>query len=498
MVPLSRTALDTLDPRVVVPAYDPTHVTTGIVHFGVGGFHRAHQAVHVDDLLAAGHLDWGICGVGVRAEDVAMRDALAAQDHLYTLQTVEPDDSLNTRVIGSIVDYLFAPEDPAAVLARIVDPSTRIVSLTVTEGGYSVDDATGEFAPHDADVLADLEDWASAVPGPHSALGFIVAALGARGAADATPFTVMSCDNIQGNGQVVRTAVLGFATRVDPDLAAWIEKEVAFPATMVDRITPATTDRVREEIATEYGIQDAWPVRAESFTQWVIEDHFTDGRPPFEDAGAQVVEDVEPYELMKLRLLNASHQALGHFGMLVAGPVLVHQVCREEIVAAFLWDYWRTEAIPTLQPVPGVDLDEYCATLLARFSSDAVADTVERLCTDASDRIAKFLLPVVANRLEAGAKVSASVLIIAAWSLALEGTSQTGVPTIMHDRRKNLLDAAVAAEKETPGAFLDIPEVFGELGQNERLREEFVAARQRVLDRGAQWVLENHGQAPLR
>lgn len=492
MTKLRRTTLSELTPEVAVPSYEARAAAGGIVHFGVGGFHRAHQAMYLDELLRAGVEGWGICGVGVRPEDRAMCDALETQDHLYTLVTVAPDGSSEARVVGSISDFLFAPDDPQVVLDRLVNPATRIVSLTVTEGGYSVDDATGAFAPTDSDVVEDLEALGGSGDAvPTSVLGFLVTALRARRDAGTTPFTIMSCDNIQGNGQVARTAVLGFAERLDPELAAWIGEEVSFPSSMVDRITPATTDAIRREIAEQYGVEDRWPVRAESFAQWVLEDDFTMGRPPFEDVGVQVVEDVEPYELMKLRLLNASHQALGHLGMLSLGPVQVHEACRDETLAGLLWDYWRTEAIPTLAEVPGIDLDEYCAQLISRFSSDAVGDTLERLVSDASDRIPKFLLPVVRARLAAGAKVSASVLVIAAWSLALEGTAETGEATSMPDRRSELLQRAVAAEQDSPGAFLDAEEVFGDLGSNERLRDEFVEARERLRHDGVHAVLES-------
>lgn len=485
-IALRRSHLDQLEQDVAVPDYDPSAATASIVHLGVGGFHRAHQAMYIDALLRRGVTDWAICGIGVRPEDAAMRDALATQDQLYTLATVAPDGTGEARIIGSIVEYVFAPDDPAAAVARIASDTTRIVELTITEGGYSVDDATGAFSPTDPDVLADAKDLSA----PRSALGLIVAGLRARRDAGATPFTVLSCDNIPGNGKVARTAVLGLAEQVDPELAAWIAAEVAFPSTMVDRITPATTNATRQLIAEQYGIEDLWPVRSESFAQWVVEDHFTQGRPPLEDVGVQVVEDVEPYELMKLRLLNASHQALGHLGMLMLGPRYVHEACRDDAIGPFLWRYWRTEAIPTLGEVPGIDLEEYCAELVARFSSDEVADTLERLVTDASDRIPKFLLPVISSRLRSGAKITASVTVLAAWELALEGRAETGEATSMPDRRADLLQQAVAAEQKTPGAFLDVEEIFGDLGSNVRVRRDFIAARESLEDRGVEGTLE--------
>ena len=270
---LNEAALSELGPTVATPGYDRSAVSAGIVHFGVGNFHRAHEAMYIDAVLARGATDWAICGVGILEGDRAMRDALQAQDTLYTLVTNAPDGTTVARVIGSIHEYLYAPDDPDAVLDRLADSATRIVSLTVTEGGYSVNDTTGEFDPQDPLTLHDL-DLEPGTALPSSVLGYITAGLARRREAGMPPFTVMTCDNIQGNGQVARTAILGFATRKDPDLAAWIAQHVAFPTSMVDRITPVTTDETRASVLAEYGIEDRWPVRAESFAQWVLEDTF--------------------------------------------------------------------------------------------------------------------------------------------------------------------------------------------------------------------------------
>lgn len=480
MVLLTEATLGDLTASVARPGYDRAAVSTGIVHFGVGGFHRAHQAMFIDEILARGFADWGICGVGVLEGDRAMRDALRAQDGLYTLVTSAPDGTSEARVIGSIREYLFAPDDPGAVLDRLADPGTRIVSLTITEGGYSVDDHTGEFAPRDPLTLGDL---ALGDRPPRSVLGFITAGLARRREAGTPPFTVMSCDNIQGNGHVARTVVLGFAARKDPALAAWIADTVAFPNSMVDRITPVTTDETRASVRAEYGIEDRWPVRAESFVQWVLEDTFPTGRPPLELVGVQMVDDVEPYELMKLRLLNASHQALSYPGIL-AGEQWVHEVCRESLFTDFLLDYMRIEAIPTLRPVPGIDLEAYCQELIARFGNAAVRDTLARLAVDGSDRIPKFLLPVVRQQLERGGEIRRGALVLAAWSRFLEGRDERGDPTPINDQRSTGLMEAVAAERATPGTFLDYRPVFGDLGANARLREAFVAYRAALAERG--------------
>jgi mannitol 2-dehydrogenase len=481
---LDPTTVGSLDPRVAVPAYDRAAVTPGVVHFGVGGFHRAHQAMYLDRVLGAGDLEWGVCGVGVMPQDARTRDVAASQDGLYTLVTTAPDGTQSARVVGSIVRYLYAPDDPEAVLEVLADPRTRIVSLTITEGGYGVNDATGVFEPEDELTLADLGSDGL----PRSVLGYLTAGLARRRERGIAPFTVVSCDNIQGNGHVARVALTSFAGAVDPELADWVAQNVAFPSSMVDRITPVATPEARAAVAAEYGVDDAWPVRAEAFEQWVLEDHFTLGRPPLESAGVQVVQDVEPYELMKLRLLNASHQAMSYLGIL-SGETYVHDVCRDPLFTRFLLGYMHHEAIPTLRPVPGVDLARYCDDLIARFSSEAIADTLARQVVDGSDRIPKFLLPVVTEQLAAGRSIDRSALVLAAWSRYLEGRTDAGVGVTPVDRRLEDLRAAVAAEQGTPGAFLGYRPVFGDLAGHPTLVRAFVEARGDLAARGARGAL---------
>lgn len=481
MTDLTAAALPSLAANVSVPTYNRAAVRPRIVHFGVGGFHRAHEAMYLDRLLEAGHGDWGLCGVGVLSFDAPMRDTLAAQDDLYTLVTTAPDGSSTARVVGSIVQYLFAPDDPDAVVAKLADPDTAIVSLTITEGGYGIDDATGTYAPRDELTLADL-DGADV---PRSVMGLLTEGLRRRRDAGDPAFTVMSCDNIQGNGHVARAALLGFAERRDPELAAWIAENVSFPNSMVDRITPVTTDETRAAIASEFGIDDRWPVRSESFDQWVLEDAFPAGRPSFDEVGVQLVDDVEPYELMKLRLLNASHQAMSYLGIL-SGAGYVHEVCTDPLFVTFLQGYMHDEAIPTLRPVPGIDLDAYCDQLIERFGSEAIRDTLARQVVDGSDRLPKFLLPVVREQLENGGRIDHAALVLAGWSVFLEGRTESGEPTPAVDGRLDELRAIVA---DDPASLLDYSPVFGDLGQNPRLREAYLAARASLAERGARGAI---------
>jgi mannitol 2-dehydrogenase len=393
--------------------YDRSAITAGIAHIGVGGFHRAHQAMYVDRLLRDGRApDWGILGVGVLPSDRAMRDALAAQDHLYTLVEKHADGTYEPRVIGSLVDYVLAPEDPDAAAERLADPAIRIVSLTITESGYEPDS-------------------------PPAAYALVAEALRRRRARGVDPFTVMSCDNLEANGERARAA---FARFTDVE-------GLAFPSSMVDRITPATTDDDRRELRERFGIEDRWPVVCEPFAQWALEDAFTAGRPPLQDAGVQLVEHVEPYELMKLRLLNGSHQALAYFGALL-GYELVHDAARDPLLRAFVRQYMDLEATPTLSPVPGVDLDDYKRTLLERFANPQIRDTLARLAVDSRTRLEKWVVPVIRAELERAGPIERTCAVIAAWAEWREAAGEPAdVEALLGDPR------AVAAVGEARTAL---------------------------------------------
>ncbi len=486
MQPLNATSLSSLPAPVSTPTYDRDRVRASIVHFGVGGFHRSHQAMYLDRLMSDGKaLDWGICGVGVLPSDRRMKDVMAAQDCLYTLVVKHPDGTFEPRVIGSIVQYLFSPDDPEAVVEKLADEHTRIVSLTVTEGGYNFHAVTGEFDASLPDVVHDLQPGTA----PKTTFGLITEALVRRRQRDLPPFTVMSCDNIEGNGDAARKSFVAFAALRDPELGAWIEQQVRFPNSMVDRITPVTTDEDKTEFARRFGIDDQWPVVCEPFTQWVLEDDFGNGRPPWEDAGVQLVSDVEPYELMKLRLLNASHQALCYFGYL-AGYRLVHEVCQDPLFQRFLLEYMDREATPTLQPVPGIDLEEYKQTLIARFSNPNVRDTVARLCAESSDRIPKWLLPVIRQNLATGGEITRSAAVVASWARYAEGADEQGRPIEVVDRLKDTLMANARRQCEDPLAFIADREIFGDLIDDERFTTRYRESLASLHAHGARSTLE--------
>ncbi|WP_063043921.1 mannitol dehydrogenase family protein [Nocardia pseudovaccinii] len=486
----TRTALradriDELTPEVSVPTYNRTRIRTGIVHFGVGGFHRAHQAMYIDRLLEqGGATDWGICGVGVLPADRRMRDALAAQDGLYTLSVIEPDGTWRTRVIGSIIEYLYAPDDPEAVLEKLADPAVRIVSLTITEGGYNFSATTGEFDTADPAIRADLAPDGL----PRTVFGLVTEALVRRRARGIAPFTVMSCDNIEGNGHIAQATFSAFARLRDRELGDWVERAVRFPNSMVDRITPVTPAEASAELLRRYGLEDRWPVVTEPYTQWVLEDSFTLGRPDFDDVGVQLVADVAPYELMKLRLLNASHQGIAYLGYL-SGYRLVHEAAQDPDFRRFLLRYMDREATPTLRPVPGVDLDRYKHTLIERFSNPAIGDTIARLCAESSDRIPKWLLPVIRQQLDTrdgSGEIDCAATIVAGWARYAEGVDEHGEPIEIIDRLRDQLTPLARRQRDDPTAFLGDRTVFGDLIDQPRFLDAYVTALRALHARGAQ------------
>jgi mannitol 2-dehydrogenase len=481
LVDLRTASLQSLDPQVAIPGYDRSTVTAGIVHVGVGAFHRAHQAMYIDRLLTEGKaLNWGICGVGVLPGDIGIRDALRAQDCLYTLVIKRPDGTLEPRVIGSIIEYLLAPDDPEAVIEKMAARSTRIVSLTVTEGGYNLHPVTGEFDERTAAIVAD------ATPGavPTTTFGLITEALRRRHERGIAPFTIMSCDNIESNGDVARKMFTAFARLRSPELAEWVTANVAFPNCMVDRITPATTDVDRKLLADRFGISDAWPVVCEPFTQWVLEDEFPLGRPPLEDAGVQIVHDVTPYDLMKLRLLNASHQALCYLGYL-SGYRYAHEVCEDAVFVRFLRDFMDIESTPTLLPVPGVDLELYKTTLIERFANSEVRDTLDRLCAESSDRIPKWVLPIIRDQLAKDGEISRVALVVAAWARYAEAVDEHGDAITVVDRLSDQLTAAAQAQLQNPTAFLEQRDLFGDLVDERRFVKAYTAALDSLHTKGA-------------
>jgi len=454
-IPLFRTALAHLPEAIARPTYDLAAVRPGIVHLGLGGFHRAHMARYTHDLMtlrpeAAG---WGIVGAGLLALDAALHEALAAQDRLYAL-VERGRDGEGVTVIGALAGLATGP----AVLEAIDGPGIRIVSLTVTANGYGLNPATKALDPEHPAIARDI----AAPRTPGSAVGVLVEAYRRRMIAGRPAFSAMSCDNIQGNGHVLRAAVLAFAALVDPALADWIAVNARFPSTMVDRITPVTTTADIADLAARHGIADRAPVFCERFIQWVIEDDFADGRPDWDAVGAQFVADVAPYEFMKLRLLNTSHLAVAGLGRL-CGHEFIDQTLADDRIRGFMAALMDRETGPTLPPIPGVDLAAYKATLLERFANPAIKDTVERVNTDAP---VNYLLDPIRDRLAAGAGVDLLSLALAAWMRRVRGVDEAGATIdVRHPLAAELRARAVEGGAD-PGPLFGVTALFGDLGED--------------------------------
>jgi len=488
-IKLSSSTLDQLPEEVAVPAYDRSALTPGIVHIGVGNFHRAHQAIYLDRLFALGEgHDWALIGAGVRPHDAALRADLEKQDWLTTVVELDPD-GLSARICGSMIDY--SKIDPAALIETLTRPEIRIVSLTVTEGGYFVDAKTGGFDASHPDILADV----SSPDSPQTVFGILCTALRKRRDAGVDLFTIMSCDNLPENGHVARETTCGLATAIDPDLGAWIRANVAFPNGMVDCITPATSDRERALVKEGFNIQDARPVVCEPFRQWVLEDKFTSGRPALEKVGVEFVEDVAPYELMKLRILNGGHATIAYPAGLL-DVHFVHDAMRNNLVAGFLDKLEQTEIIPTLPDIPGVSYQEYYKKIVERFSNEAVGDTIPRLCHDGSNRQPKFILPVVKERLADGGTISGLALESALWCRYCFGTSESGANIAPNDPRWDHLQSQAKLAKDDPAKWLEMKHIYGSLSEEETFSAEFSRALDSLWRLGTASTLEVYNSAP--
>ena len=463
-----------LGDRVAIPAYDRSDCTVGIAHIGVGAFHRSHQAAYLDQLMNAGlALDWAVCGIDLLPADRPKAEIFARQDGLYTVMAKHSDGSIEARVIGALAEYIFAPDARDRAVSKLTDPRTRIVTLTVTEGGYNVHPASGEFDTDNPAIQADLRRGAV----PATVFGLVTEALRRRRAEGVPPFTIASCDNLQANGELARRMFAAFADLAEPGLGDWMREWVAFPSSMVDRITPVTTAEDVARLRDDFGVDDGWPVVCEPFTQWVLEDNFPAGRPPWERCGVQLVGDVTAYELMKLRLLNASHQALGYAGYL-AGYRYVHEAATDPVFAEFVTGYMHAEARPTLAPVLGVDLDRYIGTLVERFANPAIRDTLARLCASSSDRIPKWVLPVIRDNLAMDGEVARSAAIVASWARYAEGSDESGQPIEIVDRLRDDLMARASGQRNDPLSFVRNERLFGDLAHHER----FAAVYLRAID----------------
>jgi mannitol 2-dehydrogenase len=486
-VVLSRAALAGIGGAVAIPSYRSEQLSPGIVHIGVGNFHRAHQAAYLDELFERGlDHDWAIIGTGVRESDAQMGRDLAAQDFLTTVVTQEADRT-QARVTGAMIDFI-PPGDDEVILQHLADPRTRIVSLTVTEGGYYVDPATQAFDASHPDIVADAADRLAR---PKTAFGLIAAGLLKRRAAGLPPFTVMSCDNLPGNGHVTADAVTGLVDLIDRSEADWLRQNVAFPNGMVDRITPATSEHERRVLRDEFGIDDRRPVFCEDFRQWVLEDHFPAGRPRLEQVGVQFVADVAPFELMKIRILNGGHAAIAYPAGLL-DIHFVHEAMEDPQIARFLSVLLDEEVIPRVPPVSDTDLAAYKRTIERRFANPKIGDTIRRLCLDGSNRQPKFILPTLRDALQAGGPIDGLALVSALWCRYCHGETESGQPIEPNDPSWPRLTLQARQARLAPEAWLAMRDVYGDLADDRRFREAFSLALQGIWQSGTRSSIDGY------
>ncbi len=474
MVKLNANNLSLLAEKVKIPAYNSFELRTGILHVGTGNFYRAHMAYYTDEILNRNNSSWGICSVGILESDSKMYHVLKSQDGLYTLMVREPDGMLNIRIIGSVVENLFGPENPLAVIEKMADPDVKIISLTITEGGYNVDSATSDL--HHPDH-------------PKTIFGYLTQALKRRRDRGLPGITLLSCDNIQHNGSVCRKMLLDFMQEAEPGLIQWTDNHITFPNSMVDRITPATTQSDIDKLKARYEIEDAWPVVCEPFIQWVIEDDFSNGRPSWESAGVQFVKDVSPYEKMKIRLLNAGHSLLGLLGTLIVYDS-IDKAVMDPLLGKIVRKFMDDEVTPLLGEMEGIDLKMYKESLIQRFANPYLKDSLSRICSESSAKIPKFLLPTIKEQLVRGGSIEIGTLILAAWCHYLERAGTPGYNYEIKDSMSDILQqGAIDSASGDPLAFVKIDAVFGELVHSSRFLNTYTAMINSLRDHGIERVL---------
>lgn len=484
-IKLTADSIQNLSTNVAVPVYNPKDITPGILHLGVGNFHRAHQAVYLDKLFNLGlDHDWGIVGAGIKSFDATMRTALQQQDWLTTVVEVDQHGA-NARISASMIDFIEI--NSASILNILDNPSIRIVSLTITEGGYFIDAQTGGFQVEHPEVQFDIKNPET----PSTVFGIIVAALKSRKEKEQPPFTIMSCDNVPHNGEIAKLAVLGLAEKIDPELARWIEGNVGFPNSMVDCITPATSVLEKNRLLNDFDIDDKAPVFCEPFRQWVIEDNFPQGRPALEKVGVEFVEDVTSFEFMKLRILNGGHMALA-FPAALLNIIFVHEAVNNPLILQYLKKLISNEAIPSLKAIPDVDFNEYLDLIIQRFSNPEVRDTVARLCVDSSNRLPKFILPIIKDNLEANRSIEGLSLVIAFWCLFCSQTSHESNNHTLVDEKAELLSDASKKAHIIPSEFLKMEEIFGSLSNDSVFIDSFTQAYKQLQSVGVEECLRRY------
>ncbi|GAA6181102.1 mannitol dehydrogenase family protein [Shimia sp. NS0008-38b] len=482
---LRNQTLNDLPAEVKTPSYDRSKIAPGILHIGLGNFHRAHQAWFLHQLMQQGlAMDWGIIGAGVRPGDAAMRTRLLAQDCLTTLVELDPNSAL-VEVVGPMIDFVEVQEHNGALIAAMMDPRIRIVSLTVTEGGYYQTE-TGTLDVTHPDILHDV-----AHPDrPITAFGAMVAAYHARRVAGQAAFTGQSCDNLQGNGDVLHRTVTGLARLSDPSLAEWIDQNASFPNAMVDCIVPAT-GAAELGFVHDLGINDAAPVTHENFRQWVLEDAFCAGRPPWEKAGVTITDNVHAYESMKIRVLNAGHQMLANVGEIL-NLATIADCMAQPTIAAFFNKVQSDEVLPYLPPVPDMSPESYLELIARRFSNSKIHDTTRRVAFDGTSRHPGFVLPILKDALGANGPIQGLALVEALWARMCFGTREDGSHIAPNDPNWDQLTQVAAQAKTTPKAWLEMRSTYGYLSENTAFSDAFEHWLNMIWREGCQAALKTY------
>lgn len=486
LIKLSNATLPELPQDVKRPAYDRSALTAGIVHIGLGNFHRAHQAWYLHRLMQMGQAqDWAIVGAGVRPYDRVQRDKLASQDYLTTLIELDPKGR-SAEITGSMIDYVPIEDGNGPLIARMAQPDIRIVALTITEGGYYINPVTKGFDAEHPDMQHDAQNPDT----PRTAFGAMIAALKLRRASGLGPFTGQSCDNLQGNGAILRQTLVSLARMSDPELADWIDETCTFPNSMVDCIVPATGPK-EYEIAASFGVDDQAPVTHENFRQWVIEDSFCAGRPNWEDAGATISDDVHAFEAMKIRILNGGHQVISNPGEILSIE-MISECMQDDLIGALFRKIALEEVAPHVHDVPGMTPQAYVDLIDSRFSNPEIVDTVRRVAFDGSSRHTGFILPVITDALAAGTSIDGLALSQALWARMCEGTREDGSVIDANDPFWDSLQVAAKSAKSNPQAWLDQRHYYGDIAQNSAFSASFARWLNLIWDQGTRTALQTY------
>lgn len=462
--------VDLMQVNATTPSFNRDHIKTSIAHIGVSNFHRAHQACYMHDLIENhNEMDFGICGIDLLDSDRKIYNVLKDQDGLYTLIVKDAQGRQQTKIIGAIVEYFFGPENPMAVIERLASPDIKIISLTIAEDGYHLNEITGEFNQQHPAVAEDSKNPFH----PQTVFGYLTQAFRLRKLRGVSGCTILACDNIKRNGDTIKQSFFNYVENIEPDLLPWLKENTTFPNTMVDRIIPLTQPRDIDSLKQNFLIDDQWPVVCESFSNWVIEDNFLHGKPPWEKVGVQFVENVEPYENMKLQLLNAGHSILGILGAL-HGYKTIYESASDTDFMNFLKGYMDEEVLPILDTTKTTSVENYKATLVSRFKNPYINDSISRICNESSAKIPAFILPTVKKQLAKKKAINRAAFIIAAWCKYNDGVNDQGNTYNISDSISHTLIRMATLSHQDPIKFLEIDSVFNDLKNQAVFTEKYL------------------------